>query len=280
MKNKQKQELAVCGFATVKKLEKNHPEKITRLYFTEDKAPLFGGLCKKLAQNHGIYNMKPTEELEKLCGTVHHQGVVAMIEAPQIVPLDSDITDNWVENGENAVLFDRIGNANNFGAIVRSAAYFGIKNIIIPLDEAQSTITTSSYRVAEGGMEYVNIYSVRSSARLLEALKGKMVRVGTDLKAKKTVAELRKSLTATEKAASSGNKKAAASEKSGTNTCQKPLLIILGNEENGISDIVKQNCDELVIIPWAGMAAGKKSACIDSLNVAQAASIIFYELNK
>lgn len=280
MKNKQKQELAVCGFATVKKLEKNHPEKITRLYFTEDKAPLFGGLCKKLAQNHGIYNMKPAEELEKLCGTVHHQGVVAMIEAPQIVPLDSDITDSWVENGENAVLFDRIGNANNFGAIVRSAAYFGIKNIIIPLDEAQSTITTSSYRVAEGGMEYVNIYSVRSSARLLEALKGKMVRVGTDLKAKKTVAELRKSLTATEKTASSGNKKAAASEKSGTNTCQKPLLIILGNEENGISDIVKQNCDELVIIPWAGMAAGKKSACIDSLNVAQAASIIFYELSK
>ena len=280
MKNKQKQELAVCGFATVKKLEKNHPEKITRLYFTEDKAPLFGGLCKKLAQNHGIYNMKPAEELEKLCGTVHHQGVVAMIEAPQIVPLDSDITDSWVEKGENAVLFDRIGNANNFGAIVRSAAYFGIKNIVIPLDEAQSTITTSSYRVAEGGMEYVNIYSVRSSARLLEALKGKMVRVGTDLKAKKTVAELRKSITATEKATSSGNKKAAASEKSGTNAHQKPLLIILGNEENGISDIVKQNCDELVIIPWAGMAAGKKSACIDSLNVAQAASIIFYELSK
>lgn len=280
MKNKQKQELAVCGFAAVKKLEKNHPEKITRLFFTEDKAPLFGGLCKRLAQNHGIYNMKPAEELEKLCGTVHHQGVVAMIEAPEIQPLDSDITDNWVEKGENAVLFDRIGNANNFGAIVRSAAYFGIKNIVIPLDEAQSTITTSSYRVAEGGMEYVNIYSVRSSTRLLEALKGKMVRVGTDLKASKTVAELRKSLTATEKATSSGSKKTTASEKSGNNTLQKPLLIILGNEENGISDIVKQNCDELVIIPWAGMAAGKKSACIDSLNVAQAASIIFYELSK
>ena len=215
-----------------------------------------------------------------MCGTVHHQGVVAMIEAPEIQPLDSDITDNWVEKGENAVLFDRIGNANNFGAIVRSAAYFGIKNIVIPLDEAQSTITTSSYRVAEGGMEYVNIYSVRSSARLLEALKGKMVRVGTDLKASKTVAELRKSLTATEKATSSGSKKTTASEKSGTNAHQKPLLIILGNEEHGISDIVKQNCDELVIIPWAGMATGKKSACIDSLNVAQAASIIFYELSK
>ncbi len=281
MKNKQKQELAVCGFATVKKLEKNHPEKIKRLYFTEEKAPLFGGLCKKLAQNHGIYNMKPAEELEKLSGTVHHQGVVAMIEAPEVIPLDSDITDSWIEKNENAVLLDRIGNANNFGAIVRSAAYFGIKNIVIPLDDAQSNITTSSYRVAEGGMEYVNIYSVRSSARMLEALKGKMVRVGTDLQASKTVAELKKSITAADKSlSSSGKEKTSTPEKSNTNAQQKPLLIILGNEEHGISDIVKQNCDELVIIPWAGMAAGKKSACIDSLNVAQAASIIFYELMK
>lgn len=263
MKNKQKNELAVCGFATVKKLEKNHPEKITRLYFTEEVAPKFGGLCKKLAKQHGIYNVKPAAELEKLSGTVHHQGVVAMIEAPVIEPLDSDITDSWAENCENAVLFDRIGNANNFGAIVRSAAFFGIKNVIIPLDQAQSTVTTSSYRVAEGGMEYVNIYSVRSSARLLEALKGKMIRVGTSLDAKKSV----KDLSEIQKSASKDGKK-------------KPFLIILGNEETGISDIIKDNCDELVIIPWAGMNDGVKESCIDSLNVAQAASIIFYELNK
>ena len=56
MKNKEKNELAVCGFAAVKKLEKNHPEKITRLYFTAEVAPKFGGLCKKLAKAHGIYN--------------------------------------------------------------------------------------------------------------------------------------------------------------------------------------------------------------------------------
>lgn len=256
MKNTRNNELAVCGFATVKKLEKNHPEKITRLYFTEEKAPLFGGLCKKLAKNHGIYNMKPAADLEKLSGTVHHQGVVAMIKAPEIQPLDSDITDSWVENGEHAVLLDRIGNANNFGAIVRSAAFFGIKNIIIPLDEAQSSITTSSYRVAEGGMEYVNIYSVNSSARLLEALKGKMVRIGTALEAKKPVSSLKE-------------------------ICgKKPALIILGNEENGISDVVKQNCDELIIIPWGGMKAGVSESLVDSLNVAQASSIIFYEMCK
>lgn len=243
-----------------KKLEKNHPEKIRRLYFTEEVAPKFGGLCRKLAKNHGIYNQKPAGDLEKLSGTVHHQGVVAMIEAPEIQPLDSDINDSWVENHENAVLLDRIGNANNFGAIVRSAAFFGIKNIVIPLDEAQSSITTSSYRVAEGGMEYVNIYSVRSSARLLEAMQGKMIRIGTSLDAKKKVSDLA--------SLSKGDKG------------DRPLLVVLGNEENGISDVVKKNCDELVIIPWAGMSDGVEESCIDSLNVAQASSIIFYEMMK
>ena len=257
MKNKKNNELAVCGFAAVKKLEKNHPEKITRLFFTEDVAPKFGGLCKRLAKSHGIYNQKPAEELQKLCGSVHHQGVVAMIQAPEITPLDSDITDSWVERGENAVLLDRIGNANNFGAIVRSAAFFGIKNIVIPLDEAQSSITTSSYRVAEGGMEYVNIYSVKSSERLLEALANKMLRVGTALDAKNPVSFLREAANATPK---------------------KPILIILGNEEEGISDSIKKNCDELVIIPWGGMEKGVSQSSVDSLNVAQAASIIFYEL--
>ncbi len=257
MKNTKRNELAVCGFATVKKLEKNHPEKITRLFFTEEVAPKFGGLCKKLAKQHGIYNQKPAEDLEKLSGTVHHQGVVAMIEAPVIEQLDSSVTDSWAEKGENAILLDRIGNANNFGAIVRSAAFFGIKNIIIPMDEAQSSITTSSYRVAEGGMEYVNIYCIRSTARLLEALKGKMVRVGTSLDAKKPVSALNE-------IAKKG----------------KPVLIILGNEESGISDVVKQNCDEQVIIPWGGMADGQKESLVDSLNVAQASSIIFYELTK
>ena len=69
-----------------------------------------------------------------------------MIEPPEILPLTTDVAAEWVSKGESAVILDRVGNANNLGAIVRSAAFFGIQNIIIPLDEAQSSITTSSYR--------------------------------------------------------------------------------------------------------------------------------------
>jgi TrmH RNA methyltransferase len=265
MKNTLNNELAVCGFAAVKTLEKTNWERIKRLYFTSDRAPLFGGLCKKLASVKHPYNqVKDPIELEKLCGSVHHQGVVAMIEQPEILPLNSDITQQWVDEKQSAVLLDRVGNANNLGAIIRSAAFFGIQNVVIPLDEAQSSITTSSYRVAEGGMEFVHVYSIKSISRLLEDMSGRMVRIGTSLDAKESTADLKK-------------------------ICgDKPALVVLGNEENGISKEVKMHCDHLVIIPYGGMetkftasdgtqVTGPK---VDSLNVAQAAAVIMYEMRK
>ena len=106
-------------------------------------------------------------------------------------------------------------------------------------------------------MEFVNIYSVRSIGKLLEALKGSMVRIGTDL---------------AERSKSSRDIK---------NLCKgKPAIVVLGNEEHGISDESRKNCDELVIIPFAGMTRGAKNSPVDSLNVAQAASIVLYELSK
>lgn len=257
MKNTQRDELAVCGFAAVKVLEKANYKRIKRLYFTSERAPLFGGLCKKMAELKRPYNqVKDPVELEKLCGSVHHQGVVAMIETPQIEPLTTDTTEKWIQDKESAILLDRVGNANNLGAIVRSAAFFGIQNIVIPLDEAQSSITTSSYRVAEGGMEYVNIYSIRSIPKLLKAMKGRMVTIGTSLEAKKSTSDLKDLI---------GDKGA---------------IIVLGNEEQGISNDVKENCDHLVIIPFGGMSSGLKEPIVDSLNVAQAASVIMYEMRK
>ncbi len=257
MKNKLNKELAVCGLAAVQSLAENHPEKIKRLYFTDERVHVFGDLCRSLSQRRAPYNMvQDEEELVKLCGSVHHQGVVAMIKLPEIVPLDSDITLNWLHEKQNALVLDRVGNANNLGAIVRSAAFFGIKNIIIPLDETQSSITTSSYRVAQGGMEFVTIYSVKSTIRLLESMEGKMVRIGTALEADKPVSEIK------------------------SFSKEKPVLLVLGNEETGISSSVRKLCDALVIIPFAGMSKGTKKPAVESLNVAQAASVVLYELSK
>ncbi|MBR7063695.1 MAG: RNA methyltransferase [Treponema sp.] len=254
MRNKQNNELAVCGLSAVKKLEKHNWQQIRRLYFTEDTAPLFGGLCKKLANAHGIYNSVTSAELQKLSGTVHHQGVVAMIHTPEITALDADIVNTWIAKKQNVLVLDHIGNANNFGAIVRSAAFFGMKNIVLANDEGQQLITTSSYRIAEGGMESVKIYSVHSLERLLEITKNKMIRIGTDLNATTPSTELPALCRTT------------------------PALVIMGNEENGISDTAQKNCDHLILIPFAKNKS--TTPAVQSLNVAQATSIILYELSK
>lgn len=258
MKNDIRNELAICGFEAVKALVKCHPERITRFYYTRDRMRDFKDLFKSLAERKVPYNNIPEGELEKLSGTVHHQGVVAMIRQPEIPHLNTDITNEWLHNKESAILLDRVGNANNLGAIVRSAAFFGFKNIIIPRDEAQSSITTSSYRVAQGGMEHVNIYSILSIEKLLISMEGKMLRFGTDVRGKTPVEKIPEMC----------------------NETKKPALIVLGNEEHGISGIVRKNCDELVTIPFTADSAEEKSQPIESLNVAQAAAIVLYEARK
>lgn len=258
MKNKRNNELAICGFEAVKALEKNNPDAIRRLYFTEDRAPLFGGLCKSLAKKRIPYNQVEATDLEKLCGSVHHQGVVAMIDQPAIERLSTANVAAWVENGENALLLDRIGNANNLGAIIRSAAFFGVKNIVIPLDEAAATVTTSTYRVAKGGMERVKVWTVQSMTKLLADLKGRMIRFGTDVRCTTPISSM---AVLCEKKNADGS------------VTKLPAAIVLGNEEHGISDEIKENCDHLVIIP-------SPADDIESLNVAQAAAIILYELTR
>ena len=256
MKNKQFKELAVCGVEAVKALGKKNPDSITRFYYNTEHATMFGSLCHYLAEKHIPYNcVKSDIELEKLCGSVHHQGVVAMIPQPVLNEVCfADISD-WVRNKEHVILLDRVGNANNLGAIVRSAVFFGIKNLIIPTDEAQSSITTSSYRVAQGGMEYIRLFKAASLPELLETVKNKFIRIGTDLRAKNDVADLPR-----------------IAEK-------KSVFLVLGNEEHGISQQVKNKCDFLIKINGKSSSGGKETD-VESLNVAQAAAVFAYELSK
>ena len=234
MKNKQFNELAVCGLEAVLALGEKNPGKIRRLYFTKERAKILGKICRSIAANHGIYNMvKEPEELQTLSGTPHHQGVVAMIRQETLPQADKD--------------FDRISNANNLGAIIRSAAFFGIKDIIISNEDGQSPVSTSTYRIAKGGMEYVSVKSVFSIPWFLEQAGKNLPVIGTDLRGKDTPLDMKNIVSKF-----------------------RGCVLVLGNEENGISQDVRSTCSMLVKI------TGKTD--MESLNVAQAASILMYIL--
>ena len=250
MKNKQRHELAVCGFAAVQALGTYNPQKIKRLYYTADRARALGALCKYLAAHKIPYNqVQSADELKKLSASVHHQGVTAMIEQPSLLPLTKTELENWAHDKACALLLDGIGNADNVGALIRSAAFFGINRIVLSEQESRSFITTAAYRSAQGGMETVRIYGVRSLCTVLQDAQGKLLRLGSAPGGKYSV----------------------------RNTAQlcrsqgKGALVVLGNEENGMSEETAKLCDYMLQIPGCG--------ALDSLNVAQAASVILYEMS-
>ncbi len=253
MKNKQFNELAVCGLEAVKSLSKHNAHLITRLYFTENRKGQFSNLCKELAQNKKPYNLVENFDLEKLCGSLHHEGIVAMISRPALKDISFPILQKIAEDKKHILILDRVSNANNLGAIVRSCAFFGIKTIVISNDDAQSSVTTSTYRIAKGGMDLVSIYTTESINRFLSDIKGLFASVGTDVRTEHALQNLTKVL-----------------ENKGLE--KLPCAVVLGNEEKGISDLVKNSCDVLVRIP--SIAEG-----LESLNVAQAASIMLYEIS-
>ncbi|AGT42919.1 TrmH family RNA methyltransferase [Treponema pedis] len=235
-------ELPVCGFEAVKALGKYHPEKISRLFFAENRVKQFGGLCKYLAENKKLYRIVSDEELEKLSESVHHQGVTAMIFEPIIPRLEHAQIEDWQKEGASVLVLDEVGNANNLGAIIRSAAFFGIENLVLTEEDKQAAITTSVYRVAQGGMEFVNLFRVSSTAWFLRQCRGKITCIGTDLQAYHDISGMHRLLEKNE-----------------------PCAVVLGNEERGISSETKKLCNHLVKIHGSGN--------IESLNVAQAATL-------
>lgn len=248
MSKNHREEFAVCGIEAVKALCKNHPEKVSRLFFTQERAKYFGEMCKYLAANKKPYKMVETKtELEKLSKSIHHQGAVAMIPVFSIPRLTREEISRWVKYKEIIAVTDSVGNANNLGAMIRSAAFFGIKNLVISEEDIQAEITSSAYRIAQGGMEFVNVYSVSSAAWFLRQCAGKVTLIGADHKARHKLHNLTRLVNP-----------------------EDAVAVILGNEETGLKEDTAALCTHLVKIPGSGN--------IESLNVSQACTLFLEKL--
>ena len=258
MYNKLTDELAVCGLNTVRALSDVHPEKINRLFLREDRLPLFTGLCRSLAERKRPYKICENEELEKICKTAHHQGIVAMIFEPVVEGAIPEDIDTWADEEKTGLLLCNVGNEHNLGAIVRSAAFFEASPVILTdgggdeNEPPKKRLTTAAYRAAEGGMEYVEFRSVRRPEAFLQSASKKLITIGTDPRARVRIRDLPKIIGDQKKYAGRG------------------IVLVIGNEETGLSDEVKEHCSIIARIPGTGT--------IESLNAAQAATLFLQEL--
>ena len=247
VKNKLTRELAVCGLAAVRALLDRHPERVRRFFLDESLLSEFRPALRRFAERRVLYRMVSPEELERLAGTVHHQGAVAMIEAPEVPALDAPTAADWAARGERILVLDRLGNDHNLGAVVRSAAFFGIRKVVLTGASADALVTTSAFRVAEGGMERVSLYRVTDAGELARLAGPGLAILGADHRGAVSAREALSGLPA-----------------------GRSVALVLGNEETGLSPASRAACSALVRIPGTGD--------LESLNVAQSAAILLYEL--
>jgi 23S rRNA (guanosine2251-2'-O)-methyltransferase len=182
------------------------------------------------------------ERLDQMSSTGKHQGVIAYAAAYKYAEVE-DMLALAAERGEAPFLFllDGIEDPHNLGAIIRTANLAGAHGVIIPKNRAAG-LTAVVARTSAGALNYTPVARVTNLSQTMEELK----KQGMWFACADMDGEImyRQNLTG-------------------------PLGLVIGNEGEGVSRLVKQNCDFVVSIPMKGD--------IDSLNASVAAGVLAFE---
>lgn len=216
-----------------------------------DKVMIQSGLANDLvkeliavARNNNIpISFVPAEKLKRM-SSKNHQGVICLLSAVTYSSLDDLIFKAYHEGREPFFLMlDRITDVRNFGAIVRTAECAGIDGIIIP-EKGNAPITSDAMKTSAGALNHMPVCREKDFKKTVQLLHDNGIRL------------------------------IACTEKTERNIYQLnltgPIAIIMGSEEDGISDQLLRQADELARIPLKGK--------IGSLNVSVAAGIALYEV--
>lgn len=231
-------ELRLYGLNAVRAVFAKRPQAIRKLYLAEARIPQLQPLLKWCVANRVGYRVVDETDLQKLAASSHHEGVVAEVLREEPQPLSS-----WLRElpaGRQCALWlDGVGNPHNLGAILRSAAHFGVGAILLP-KHATLALSGAAVRVAEGAAEAVPLVRLgredNSIAQLRAAgfaLAATVVRGGDDLFAA---------------------------------TLPSRLVYVLGAEGAGMSQDLAAACELRLSIPGSG--------AVESLNVAAATAVL------
>lgn len=127
------------------------PDDLLRAFLTNETAPRFGPLMAHCAEDRLPYRIVPPAELQKISASTHHEGV-CLIFRSRPAPLLPDILAH-VPRHDTILALEGVGNPHNLGAILRTAAHFGVRAVWC--DTPAALRSTAAYRTAEGGAEHV-----------------------------------------------------------------------------------------------------------------------------
>ncbi|WP_343227319.1 TrmH family RNA methyltransferase [Pseudoxanthomonas sp. PXM01] len=231
-------ELRLYGLNAVHAVFARRPEAIRKVYLIESRIPALKPLLAWCVKQRVGYRVVEEGDLDRLAGSTHHEGVVADVLKVEPVPMGDWLRTLPEGKPVAALWLDGVGNPHNFGAILRSAAHFGVAGILLPRDSTLA-ISGAAARVAEGGAEQVPLVRMgqtdNAAAQLRNAgfsLAATVVRGGDDLFA----AQL-----------------------------PQRLVYVMGAEGEGMDARLADACDARLSIPGSG--------AVESLNVAAATAV-------
>uniref|UniRef100_C6E498 RNA methyltransferase, TrmH family, group 3 n=1 Tax=Geobacter sp. (strain M21) TaxID=443144 RepID=C6E498_GEOSM len=198
----------------------------------------------KLAADRKIpVRQREKGDLNRLCGTEHHQGVALKVEPFPYADLD-DVLAELKGNQEGLVLvLDSVQDPHNLGALIRSAACAGAHAVVIPKDRAAG-VTAVAEKSSAGATETISVAQVTNISQALESLKKAGFWIyGADGSARSTLYQ---------------------QDFSG------PVALVIGGEGEGIRPLVRKGCDAVVSIPLQGG--------VNSLNASVAGGIMLFEV--
>ena len=200
-------------------------------------------ITREARKQHTIISYVSKERLDQLSETHHHQGVIAIAAAYYYASVD-DILAKAREKGEAPFIFllDGIEDPHNLGAIIRTANLAGAHGVIIPKHRAVG-LTATVARTSAGALNFTPVAKVTNLGAAMDELKKEgLWFVCADMKGE---VMYRQNLTG-------------------------PIGLVIGNEGEGVSRLVREKCDFTASIPMKGD--------IDSLNASVAAGVLAYEI--
>jgi len=200
-------------------------------------------ILREARKGDTIIQFVKKERLDQMSETGKHQGVIAYAAAYEYAEVD-DILKAAEEKGEAPfiILLDGIEDPHNLGAIIRTANQAGAHGVIIPKRRAVG-LTATVARTSAGALNYTPVAKVTNLTATMEELKKQGIWfVCADMQGE---VMYRQNLTG-------------------------PIGLVIGNEGEGVSRLVKEHCDFRTAIPMHGE--------IDSLNASVAAGVLMYEI--
>lgn len=200
-------------------------------------------IAREARKKDTIINYVPKERLDQLSQTGSHQGVIAQIAAYEYSTVE-DILEKAREKGEPPFIFllDNIEDPHNLGAIIRTANLAGAHGVIIPKRRAVG-LTATVAKTSAGALNYTPVAKVTNLGKTIDELKEAGIWfVCADMDGDRMY-DL---------------------------NLKGPIGMVIGNEGEGVSRLIREKCDFTAAIPMKGD--------IDSLNASVAAGILAYEI--